>query len=279
MTWLGRSRAGVLKVALPVAAALGAGAAFAVAAIPGSDHTITGCYWTQTSTPAGGVSTVPYGTLRVIDPSASVGLPAVQRSCLAGEATIAWGQTGPPGPPGTPGTAGARGADGRSLIVPQTLQLTEGGGQNRLYLRIAGIKGESQDKGHKGDIQLLSYRLTSLRDAGGGQATGKRTHPGLVITKYVDKSSPALFKTTLTGKHIAEAQIFLARKAGRGQQDFLRITFSSVLVSSLDQGISGGKAPRKTETITFDATGVAETFLGHAGKPLGTVKVKLGLAG
>ena len=43
---LRRTRGGVMKVALPTAAALGAGAAVALGSIPGGGGTFTGCYVT-----------------------------------------------------------------------------------------------------------------------------------------------------------------------------------------------------------------------------------------
>src|SRR6185312_13259552 len=63
-----------VQIALPTAAALGAGAAIAAGAIPGSDGTITGCYNSKTEN---GIPQVIFysdgselpGGLRVIDPS------------------------------------------------------------------------------------------------------------------------------------------------------------------------------------------------------------------
>ena len=65
-----------VQIALPTAAALGAGAAIAAGAIPGSDGTITGCYNSKTEN---GVPQDIFiddqpeapGALRVIDPSLS----------------------------------------------------------------------------------------------------------------------------------------------------------------------------------------------------------------
>ena len=102
-----------LKVVVPTVAALGAGAAIAVGAIPSSDGTITGCY--QTAPPGDTTPTTPYGTLRLIDPSLATGtteVPAEEYSCNSNEATITWNQQGPPGPTGPQGPAGPAGAQG-----------------------------------------------------------------------------------------------------------------------------------------------------------------------
>src|SRR6204780_3523220 len=134
--WRGR---GMLKVALPTAAALGAGAAIAVGSIPGPGGTITGCYaGTDGATvdyapPAGGITPSealePPGALRVIDPSlpntitiggsplagapsggTTISNPAAE--CVTDETQITWNQQGPAGPQGPQGPAGGEGANG-----------------------------------------------------------------------------------------------------------------------------------------------------------------------
>src|SRR3954451_7634100 len=87
----------IAKIALPTTAALGAGAAFAVAAIPAGDGTINGCYNTGTGNQGGS------GALRLVDDPAS---------CFSGEKAISWNQKGPAGPQGAQGSSGANGANG-----------------------------------------------------------------------------------------------------------------------------------------------------------------------
>jgi hypothetical protein len=150
-----------LKFGLPTVAALGAGAAVAVAAIPGGGGTITGCYITN---PDG----ARYGALRVIDPSLrdDPRVPAEQYSCDQDEATITWNQQGPQGPPGPQGAAGgngsngapgAKGDTGTPLIGGTSFSLTNSAGKT--FLKLDGIAGESTDKTHKGDIELDSFSL------------------------------------------------------------------------------------------------------------------------
>lgn len=120
-----RSRRKGLKFALPTVAALGAGTALAVGAIPGNDGTITGCYVTNTA-PAGQPSGRIIGDLRLIDTSQSgtlpTGGPNPAGACISGEATITWNQHGPQGPAGVPGAQGPQGAPGPAgtSLVGQT---------------------------------------------------------------------------------------------------------------------------------------------------------------
>src|SRR3954454_5769027 len=89
------SRRFLLRFALPTVAALGAGAAVAVAAIPSADGTIHGCI-----NPA----STPPGAARIIDDAT--------QACAAGETPLNWTQPGPVGPPGRAGRAGPAGPPG-----------------------------------------------------------------------------------------------------------------------------------------------------------------------
>jgi type VI protein secretion system component Hcp len=58
------------------------------------------------------------------------------------------------------------------------------------FLKIAGIEGESTDSGHKGEIEVVSFRITGN---------------GLTFTKKIDSTSPSLFLRTAEGRHISDA--------------------------------------------------------------------------
>lgn len=160
-----------LKVVLPTA--LGAGAPVAVGAIPGSDGTITGCYNTVPQDVAS--NTIPYGTLRVIDPSQTDTNMDVY-SCYPSEKTITWNQQGPPGPQGTPGTQGVQGPQGAKApqgaqgpagtpggtgapgsILGNTTFSIEAGGSSQLLLKLDGISGPATLKAYKGAVALQSF--------------------------------------------------------------------------------------------------------------------------
>ena len=126
---LPRSR--TAKIALPTVAALGAGGAFAAAAIPGADGTITGCY-----TSAGNAQ----GNLRVIDEG---------ETCARNETQIKWNQKGVPGdrgpegpigPEGPRGAQGPAGANGTEALLIGGQALNSGRAQG--FLTIDGIKGD-----------------------------------------------------------------------------------------------------------------------------------------
>ena len=118
------------------------------------------------------------------------------------------------------------------------------------------IKGETQDSVQKaaGDIDVLAWSWGASNagsfHSGGGGGAGKASFQDISITKYLDKSSPALLIALAKGTHIPVCKL-LVRKAGEGQQKYLEMTFTKVLVTSLSTGGSGGE-DRLTENITLN---------------------------
>ena len=84
-----------------------------------------------------------------------------------------------------------------------------------MFIKMDGIKGESGDKSHKEEINVLawSWGMSNSGSAhlGGGAGSGKVNVQDLSLTKYIDKSSPDLMLCCCNGKHIAKAQLTSAR--------------------------------------------------------------------
>jgi|SRR5215831_1839920 len=264
----------VLQVALPTAAALGAGAAIAAGAIPGSDGTITGCYVNTVINP----DLEHYGDLRVIDPTKTspAGAFDEEGACRPNETTITWNQkgpAGPQGPAGPPGSPGSQGLPGESGLPGETT-FGLGNASGNMFLKIEGIKGESTDSKHKGDIQIDSFQWgvgRGISSATGGAGAGKTTIQTFKIVKSVDKSSPLLLAAAASGKHYKEADLFFARKAGGKQVDYLEIKMENVLISSIQAGGSSNNRPQ--ESISFNFAKVEEIYLGANGKSQGKVNI------
>jgi type VI secretion system secreted protein Hcp len=274
-----------LQVALPTAAALGAGAAIAAGAIPGSDGTITGCYagtnGAVLSWDDRGSVTEPPGALRVVDPSLphtieTPGLPPAPNLaavCDPQETQITWNQKGPQGPPGPAGPAGSQGAAGESGLPGETNFGFDNASGN-MFLKLDGIKGESTDSKHKGDIEIESFQWGVGRGIGsatGGAGAGKTTIQTFKITKSLDKSSPLLLGAATSGKHIKEADLLFAHKAGGKETDYLEIKLENVLISSVQDGGSAKGAPQENVTFTFQKA--EEIYLGANGKSQGKVNI------
>jgi type VI secretion system secreted protein Hcp len=109
-----------------------------------------------------------------------------------------------------------------------------------IFARIGTIKGESRDAKHKDEIEVLSWSWgvsqTGTVTSGGGGGKGKASFHDFNFTHHVDKASPVLMKTCATGEHIKDATITV-RKAGKGQQEYLVITMTDVLVTSVSTSV------------------------------------------
>jgi type VI secretion system secreted protein Hcp len=124
-----------------------------------------------------------------------------------------------------------------------------------IFAKIGTIKGESQDSKHKDEIEVLSWSWgvtqSGSMGSGGGGGQGKATFHDLNFTHHIDKASPVLMKTCATGEHIKDATITV-RKAGKGQQEFLIIKMSDVIVTSVaDSGASEDAATAENVSIRF----------------------------
>jgi type VI secretion system secreted protein Hcp len=239
------------KIALPTVAVLGAGGAFAAAAIPGADGTITGCY-----TSAGGAQ----GNLRVIDEG---------DTCSKAETQIKWNQKGQPGdrgpegpqgPAGPQGQQGPAGANGTEALLIGGEALNTG--RARGFVAIDGIKGESTDSklGDAIDIKSFSFGVTNsatVVGGGGGLSSGRASFSSFKFNKLYDRSSPALFADAASGKHIDDAT-FSFRRTGGTQQEFLTVKLSDVLVTGYQQG--GTKEPPLLEEVALDAAKIEITY-------------------
>ena len=122
-------------------------------------------------------------------------------------------------------------------------------------LELDGIKGESRDDVHKGTIEIASWSLGASNPASvgnSGLSAGKVSMQDFHFTMQMDASTPFLFASCATGKHIAKATLFV-RKAGDDKRlDYLTITLSDLLVSSIKtETSSGGDRPYESVSFTY----------------------------
>lgn len=105
-----------------------------------------------------------------------------------------------------------------------------------IFLKIAGIDGESQDAAHKNEIDVGSWEWQVLQESnmqqGSGGGSGKATVKDLSFVHNVDRASPNLMKFCLTGKHIPEA-VLTVRKAGGTPLEYLKITMNDVVITNV----------------------------------------------
>ena len=116
------------------------------------------------------------------------------------------------------------------------------------FLKFEGIKGESADAKHKDEIDVESWswgETNAAHHAGGGAGAGKVSMQDFQFVMKLNRASPSLMRACASGQHIKTATL-TARKAGKGQQEYLTFKFHDILVSSFQT------AGTEAEAVPFD---------------------------
>jgi type VI secretion system secreted protein Hcp len=132
------------------------------------------------------------------------------------------------------------------------------------YMKIDGVKqgsfkGEGTRKGSTQWIPIIaiSQAVESPRDAASGQASGKRQHSPIKITKETDASSPQLARAAAAGEVLREVVIEFVRPGPKGQEEvYQTITLTNALVTRIQRGGAShagksDKMEREEIEITF----------------------------
>jgi type VI secretion system secreted protein Hcp len=132
------------------------------------------------------------------------------------------------------------------------------------FLKIDGISGDSTDKQHKDEIQLESFTWgetnSTTGGGGGGGGAGRARMQDFSFTMRSGKASPQLMVACAKGQHLKLAT-FTARRAGKGQQEFLVIKFSDVVVTSY-------QTAGVTDTVPLDQVSLAFSKIEMEFRPL-----------
>ena len=153
-----------------------------------------------------------------------------------------------------------------------------------MFIKIAGIDGESADSSHKNEIEVQSWDWeilqTSNMHSGSGGGSGKATVGDLKFVHSVDRSTPNLMKYCLTGKHINEA-LLTVRKAGGSPLEYLKITMNDVIVSRVRPFGSTKDETRVCEEVSLSFSKVKEEYVvqNAAGGSSGAVTASFDIKG
>jgi type VI secretion system secreted protein Hcp len=123
-----------------------------------------------------------------------------------------------------------------------------------IFIKIGDLKGESVDDKHKDEVQVLAWSWgmsqSGTTHAGTGSGGGKGSFQDLSFTHFIDKVSPNLMLACANGKHFSEA-LLTVRKAGEKPLEYLKITMTDLIVTSVTTGGSGGE-DRLTENVSLN---------------------------
>jgi type VI secretion system secreted protein Hcp len=125
-----------------------------------------------------------------------------------------------------------------------------------MHIKIDTIPGHSEIKGFEGQIQLESFswnmqQSTSFGSSTGGGA-GKVNMGDMTFVHNVDKATPKLMIACCTGAHLKDAVLTCRKAGGESAVDFLKITLTDVIVSSVSpSGTNMGDTPTETVSLAF----------------------------
>jgi type VI secretion system secreted protein Hcp len=145
--------------------------------------------------------------------------------------------------------------------------------QADFFLKIDGIKGESKDHTHPDEIQLIAVNMGVANSGkggyGSGSGSGKADVQDITLSKYVDKSTPNLYKYCFQGKAVGDAKITLRKAGGDSPVEYLVLKLTEVFVSSVSTSGHDG-AGLATESVALNFAKIEITY---------TIQDALGTAG
>jgi type VI secretion system secreted protein Hcp len=137
-----------------------------------------------------------------------------------------------------------------------------------MFLKLEGVNGESKDKAHTKEIDILSWSWgmsnSGSAHVGGGAGSGKVSVQDLSVTKYLDSSSAPLMLSCCNGAHF-ETAVLTVRKAGEKPLEYVTIKLQEVLITSVTTGASGAD-DRLTENVSLNFAKVKVEYLPQEAK-------------
>ena len=125
------------------------------------------------------------------------------------------------------------------------------------WIKISGIKGDSQDPGHMGWIAVESVSWGAVTRGGTG-AAGRSERPAtseIVITKKTDSSSPVLMRASAKGDIFDQASLDMTDDAGKKYAAF---QFQNVIVSHVSVFSGGSTGPLESVTLSFEGAAATQ---------------------
>jgi len=160
-----------------------------------------------------------------------------------------------------------------------SFETSVGRGTSNIFMRIAGVNGESQDQDHKDWIDVASFQQAHAApplETSGSTRLGPVVFENLVVVKPLDKASPRLAEAVCKGTVFPEVEIHVTgtydgstRPAG-----YLRYRLTNVLVVSYNIRASGQSDSPPMEEVTFNFAEITVTYTqtNSSGVPLGDVE-------
>jgi type VI secretion system secreted protein Hcp len=131
-----------------------------------------------------------------------------------------------------------------------------------MFLKLDGLNGESKDKVHTKEIDILSWSWgmsnSGSAHVGGGIGAGKVNVQDLCVCKFVDASSPKLMLNCCNGQHFANAELTV-RKAGGAALEYIKVKMAEVMITGITSGGSQSE-DRLTENVILNFAKVSVDY-------------------
>ena len=139
-----------------------------------------------------------------------------------------------------------------------------------IYMDFDGVKGDVTTAEYKGWIELNSFQFGVSRavSSGAGGATRESSAPSIseiVVSKYLDASSPKLYQDSLAGAFDRKVTIKMTSTTKNKVETFLTYELTDCGVSSYSQS-SGGDAPVESLSLNFTKIMMTPTPLDKSGQ-------------
>jgi type VI protein secretion system component Hcp len=146
------------------------------------------------------------------------------------------GPIGPAGPQGPAGAAGPAGPPGPAGAAPVPEDPIPSGLKMFLFLHGTDLRGDSSDREHQFWSDVTGYRHAIRRTTAYSERDPRPEHDDLIVFKWNDRNSEALFQMQETGEIIREVKLDVCSNRYREQACFLLITLRNARVTNCVQG-------------------------------------------
>lgn len=149
-----------------------------------------------------------------------------------------------------------------------------------MFLKLADIKGEAEDKAHPAAIQIksMSWDITqgTANHNGRGGSSGRVSVGSVILQKSLDVASPSLRALCCQGMQFPTAAI-IRRKAGGVLKplEYYKLSMKEVLITGLHL-VLGEEGQNDLEILSLSFTEFVEEYTPQNAEGLGGAPVKHG---
>jgi type VI secretion system secreted protein Hcp len=132
-----------------------------------------------------------------------------------------------------------------------------------MFLKLNGVAGESKDKIHTNEVDVLSWTWgmsnSGSAHVGGGAGSGKVSLQDVTLSKYVDSSSPKLMLACCNGTHYPSALLTVRKAGGAAAVEYIKVKMEEVLIAGVGTGGSYND-DRLTENVMLNFSKVSVDY-------------------